>query len=423
MAVATPTRQRSGGSSYAVRTRSRGGLAAGLAVFVMSAATTFSGIAYFASQQELGERDRQLAQLEREADLGRRQRQDAEQRFLSTIRDMEVAALHQRETIERLSALQATLRHELGVAEQQANALTEERDSARKLAASLDQGARSREMAQRDVEKEKQALGAKVTSLETRLASLAEERDLARRTEKGLRWRMEQLELKLTAAASPEQEPPAPKPRRAVSGQAVAIEKILSKAGLKMDTMLARADDDSHEGTGGPFTDADTEVASLDEAGSAQLAAREQALRRLMGSLPLAEPMSDFRVMSGFGRRADPISRRRAVHEGMDLSGDLNERVRATQAGKVVQAGRNGDYGITVEIDHGMGIVTRYAHLKSVLVKKGDRIDAGEEIGIIGSTGRSTGRHLHYEIRLDGRPVNPAPFLEASKLYGNVLKG
>lgn len=423
MAVATSTRQSSGGSSYAVRTRSRGGLAAGLAVFVMSAATTFSGIAYFASQQELGERDRQLAQLEREADLGRHQRQDAEQRFLSTIRDMEVAALHQRETIERLSALQATLRHELGVAEQQANTLTEERDRARKLAASLDQGARNREMAQRDVEKEKQALGAKVTSLEARLASLAEERDLARRTEKGLRWRMEQLELKLTAAASPEQEPPAPKPRRAVSGQAVAIEKILSKAGLKMDTMLARADDDSHEGTGGPFTDADTEVASLDEAGSAQLAAREQALRRLMGSLPLAEPMSDFRVMSGFGRRADPISRRRAVHEGMDLSGDLNERVRATQAGKVVQAGRNGDYGITVEIDHGMGIVTRYAHLKSVLVKKGDRIDAGEEIGIIGSTGRSTGRHLHYEIRLDGRPVNPAPFLEASKLYGNVLKG
>ena len=421
MAVAAPTRQRSGGN-YSVRTRSRGALAAGVAVFVMSAATTFSGIAYFAGQQELGERGRQIAELQREADFGRRHRQEAEQRFLRTIRDMETAALHQRETIERLTALQATLRHELGVAEQQVTAITEERDSARELANSLDKGARNRELAQRDAEKEKQALGVKVSALEAKLASLVEERDLARRTEKGLRWRMEQLEQKLTAASA-EQQPPPPKPQRIASGQAVAIEKILSKAGLKIDTLLARADDDSHEGTGGPFTDADTEVASLDEAASAQLAAREQALRRLMGSLPLAEPMTDFRVMSGFGRRTDPITRRRAVHEGMDLSGDLNEHVRVTQSGTVVQAGRNGDYGITVEVSHGMGIVTRYAHLKGVLVRKGQRVSAGDEIGIIGSTGRSTGRHLHYEIRLDGRAVNPAPFLEATKLYGNVLKG
>ncbi|HMR32535.1 MAG TPA: peptidoglycan DD-metalloendopeptidase family protein [Geminicoccaceae bacterium] len=390
----------------------------------MSAATTFSGIAYFAGQQDLDRKERLIADLEQAADLGHRQRQEAEQRFLRTIRDMETAAQHQRETIERLSALQATLRHELGVADQQVTALTEERDSARELADSLDKGAHSVEVAQRDAEKEKRALGAKITSLEARLASLVEERDMARRTEKGLRWRMEQLEQKLTAASAEATDPPMPKPRRSasVSGQAVAIEKILSKAGLKIATLLDRADD-SQEGTGGPFTDAETDVASLDEAGSAQLAAREQAMRRLVGALPLAQPMSDFRVMSGFGRRSDPISRRRAVHEGIDLSGDLNERVRATQDGTVVRAGRFGDYGIVVEVDHGMGIVTRYAHLKGVLVRKGEKVSAGEDVGIIGSTGRSTGRHLHYEIRLDGRAVNPAPFLEATKLYGNVLKG
>jgi murein DD-endopeptidase MepM/ murein hydrolase activator NlpD len=390
----------------------------------LSSALTFCGIAYVASLLDIAEKERRIVELERQTISGERQREAAEQRFLRTVHGMEAAAQQQRQTIERLGSLQAALRKELEQAQQQMAALTGERDSARELASSLDKGVRDQQLVQHDVEKEKQALDAKVSALEAKLASLVEERDMARRTEKGLRWRMEQLEQKLAAATTEQaQIRPVPRPRETVTGQAAVIEKILSKAGIKMAMLLARADDDSREGTGGPFTDADTDVASLDEAASAQLAAREQAVRRLVASLPLAEPMADYRIMSGFGRRADPISRRRAVHEGIDLSGDLNEQVRATQAGKVIHAGRNGDYGITVEIDHGMGVVTRFAHLKRVLVRNGERVTAGRAIGIIGSTGRSTGRHLHYEVRLDGRAINPAPFLEATKLYGHVFKG
>lgn len=421
MAGADRTRQDPSGP---IRSRSKGAVAAGAAIYLLSAALTFSAIAFVAGRMELAEKDRRIVELQRENAAGKRVRDATEQRFLRMIRDMETAAQHQRETIARLSALHVAVRRELEITEQQVSALTEERDSARELATSLGQGARNQELAQRDVEKERRTLGAKLSALEARLASLTEERDMARRTEKGLRWQMEQLEQKLTAV-SIEREAASKRRASLVTGQAQAIEKVLAKAGVKIDKLLARADDDSREGIGGPLmAEEDADVASLDaETDPAQNSARLEALRRVVASLPLAQPMDGYRVMSDYGRRADPITRRRAVHEGMDLSGARDQRIKATQAGTVIQAGRNGDYGVTVEIDHGMGITTRFAHMKTVLVREGDKVTIGREIGIIGSTGRSTGRHLHYEIRLDGRAINPAPFLEATKLYGNVLKG
>ncbi len=422
MAGADRTRQDPSGP---IRSRSKGAVAAGAAIYLLSAALTFSAIAFVAGRMELADKDRRIVELQRENAAGKRVRDATEQRFLRMIRDMETAAQHQRETIARLSALHVAVRRELEITEQQVSALTEERDSARELATSLGQGARNQELAQRDGEKEKRALGAKLSALEARLSSLTEERDMARRTEKGLRWQMEQLEQKL-AAVNIEREAAASKRRASlVSGQAQAIEKVLAKAGVKIDKLLARADDDSREGIGGPLmAEEDADVASIDaEADPAQNSTRLEALRRVVASLPLAQPMDGYRVMSTYGRRADPITRRRAVHEGIDLSGARDQHIKATQTGTVIQAGRNGDYGITVEIDHGMGITTRFAHMKTVLVREGDKVTIGREIGIIGSTGRSTGRHLHYEIRLDGRAINPAPFLEATKLYGNVLKG
>lgn len=421
MAGADRTRQDPSGP---IRSRSKGAVAAGAAIYLLSAALTFSAIAFVAGRMELAEKDRRIVELQRENAAGKRVRDATEQRFLRMIRDMETAAQHQRETIARLSALHVAVRRELEITEQQVSALTEERDSARELATSLGQGARNQELAQRDVEKERRTLGAKLSALEARLASLTEERDMARRTEKGLRWQMEQLEQKLTAV-SIEREAASKRRASLVTGQAQAIEKVLAKAGVKIDKLLARADDDSREGIGGPLmAEEDADVASLDaETDPAQNSARLEALRRVVASLPLAQPMDGYRVMSDYGRRADPITRRRAVHEGMDLSGARDQRIKATQAGTVIKAGRNGDYGVTVEIDHGMGITTRFAHMKTVLVREGDKVTIGREIGIIGSTGRSTGRHLHYEIRLDGRAINPAPFLEATKLYGNVLKG
>jgi murein DD-endopeptidase MepM/ murein hydrolase activator NlpD len=118
---------------------------------------------------------------------------------------------------------------------------------------------------------------------------------------------------------------------------------------------------------------------------------------------------------SGFGVRSDPFHAGAAMHPGIDLAGAYGTPVYATADGTVVRAGwNNGGYGNLVELDHGRGITTRYGHMSAILVHAGDHITRGQQIGRMGSTGRSTGNHLHYEVRIDGRPVNPIPFMKST---------
>jgi murein DD-endopeptidase MepM/ murein hydrolase activator NlpD len=109
------------------------------------------------------------------------------------------------------------------------------------------------------------------------------------------------------------------------------------------------------------------------------------------------------------------MTKRTAHPSGVDISGPRNSPVLATAPGKVVFAGRNGAYGTMVTIDHGEGFKTRYGHLKKALVKKGDVIDFRTKIGVMGSTGRSTGRHVHYEVMYDGKHHDPVNFFKAGK--------
>jgi murein DD-endopeptidase MepM/ murein hydrolase activator NlpD len=118
---------------------------------------------------------------------------------------------------------------------------------------------------------------------------------------------------------------------------------------------------------------------------------------------------------SAFGSRLDPFLGRPAYHTGIDFREATGAPVFAAAPGKVTAAGSNGGYGLAVEIDHGNGLTTRYAHLSAVLVAEGQTVDARGLIGRIGSTGRSTGPHLHYEIRIDDEPVDPARFLRAGE--------
>jgi len=125
-------------------------------------------------------------------------------------------------------------------------------------------------------------------------------------------------------------------------------------------------------------------------------------------------------MSSPFGMRMDPFNGRPAIHTGIDLRGEVGEPVRATAAGRVSLAGREGGYGNIVEIDHGNGLATRYGHLSEIDVKVGQMVRIGETIGHIGSTGRSTGPHLHYETRVNGEAVDPQKFLRAGVRLGNV---
>jgi len=120
---------------------------------------------------------------------------------------------------------------------------------------------------------------------------------------------------------------------------------------------------------------------------------------------------TDGWVTSGFGYRRSPFTNRREFHNGLDIAGPSGTPVYATAKGLVIAAGKDGAYGLTVDIDHGLGIMTRYAHLHRIVVKEGQSVSRGELVGHIGSTGRATGPHLHYEVRLSGIPVDPMRYI------------
>lgn len=181
------------------------------------------------------------------------------------------------------------------------------------------------------------------------------------------------------------------------------------------------APSDASSAMGGPYMPAEaSDFDGLTETLSSTLAAidhLEDGLRKL----PVHEPIPGAEITSRFGNRVDPFFRKSAFHGGMDFRARTGKPVQAAGAGKVVTAGRSGGYGLMVEIDHGNGITSRYAHLSKLLVSAGDNVDAGKRIGLAGSTGRSTGPHLHFEVRRGGKPANPERFLDAGEKAGLTL--
>lgn len=146
---------------------------------------------------------------------------------------------------------------------------------------------------------------------------------------------------------------------------------------------------------------------------------RMDALERTLIAIPSGKPSSTEMLSSSYGYRRDPFTGGGAMHSGMDFKGPLGQPILAAAGGKVTHAGWKSGYGNTVEITHGNGLMTRYAHLSRIGVTTGQKIEQGIQLGAMGSTGRSTGTHLHFEVRLNGKAINPRPFLEANT---DVLK-
>lgn len=128
-------------------------------------------------------------------------------------------------------------------------------------------------------------------------------------------------------------------------------------------------------------------------------------------AIPSVQPVDRLNFTSNFGIRSDPFAHTARMHAGVDIPGATGTPIYATADGMIAHAERMGGYGNMVEIDHGKGIATRYGHMSRLLVEPGTRVSRGQLIGLMGSTGRSTGPHLHYEVRIDGHAVNPVPFL------------
>ena len=205
-----------------------------------------------------------------------------------------------------------------------------------------------------------------------------------------------------------------------------AIDRSAERAAARDAAVVARTGLDPAKltaprgagGVGGPFIPAEIDPKApafeLALARTARDVAAAERLKALMPFVPVRMPLlGDASISSPFGYRADPFLGRLALHPGVDLIEAWGAEIHATGAGRVTHAGPMGGYGIMVEIDHGNGLLTRYAHMSKVMVEEGQDVAQGAVLGKMGSSGRSTGPHLHYEVRVDGEPVDPERYLRA----------
>ncbi|MEL7109219.1 MAG: peptidoglycan DD-metalloendopeptidase family protein [Pseudomonadota bacterium] len=207
----------------------------------------------------------------------------------------------------------------------------------------------------------------------------------------------------------------------------IAVERAEAARGILQLTKVGAGRISSGENMGGPevsfsslmsgqFTTPEEERFAVRVA---QVAARMEEARyfeELVNNLPLASPIGiPSRITSPFGMRIDPFRKRPSWHGGIDMGAGWNAPIVAAGPGKVIYAGTKTGYGRVVDVDHGGGFVSRYAHLKRIVAKKGQEVVIGDKLGTMGSTGRSTGPHLHYEVLFHGKQYNPVEFIKAGK--------
>lgn len=200
----------------------------------------------------------------------------------------------------------------------------------------------------------------------------------------------------------------------AVNARAAKAESAVAKLGLDPRALVR----DASSGRGGPLIPFQRRGGNAGALGTS-FAALEGALFRMevfertLVAIPSGQPAHVLMLSSSYGYRSDPFTGAGAMHAGLDFPGPIGAPILAAAPGRVSFVGQKSGYGNVVEVDHGQGILTRYAHLSGFNAKVGDRVTAGQQIARMGSTGRSTGSHLHFEVRLNGVAVNPRRFLEA----------
>ncbi|HEX5079376.1 MAG TPA: peptidoglycan DD-metalloendopeptidase family protein [Geminicoccaceae bacterium] len=318
-------------------------------------------------------------------------------------------------TIETLTRMRDDMAARLAAGERRLRDLAAERDRALGAVEDLRRQIEARDRQLESAAERGADLADELAQTQAHLIEVADQRDTSQRSQASLRWRLASIQTQLERLGA----------RQALAqswlegwvlGNLETLEELVAGTGLDVDTLVARASN-GEVGQGGPFeamADQAPDESPLPAAVANHLM-RLSALQKVASSLPLAAPLDQFQLTSPFGKRRDPFNKGWAFHSGLDLGAPRGSEVLATAPGVVLAAGPSGPYGNMVEIDHGMGVVTRYGHMKSVKVTVGDQIGFRQGIGVIGSSGRSTARHLHYEIRVDGEPYDPAPFLEAGR--------
>jgi murein DD-endopeptidase MepM/ murein hydrolase activator NlpD len=338
--------------------------------------------------------------------------QESQVAFLDEIKDFENAGDQQRGAIHAMRTLRHTLITQLERQEQQLKQIEMQRQAANQLISTFESSISETESLLASAVAEKLDLKERLDAAEAQLTEISQQRDAGERVEMGLRWRLTKLESELQ---DQQNEGAQLWLKDWALGRSEALEQLFAQTGLDLNLLITRAGD-IELGQGGPFQLAGAEVGAPTPVdtitGDIQ---RLVALQTLARSLPLGIPLDHYTLTSSFGKRSDPITGELAFHGGLDFGAAPNSKIRATAPGRVTHAGPLGPYGNTVEIDHGMGVTTRFGHMKEVTVAVGQDVSYRDVVGIIGSTGRSTGRHLHYEVRLDGEPYDPAKFLDTGR--------
>jgi murein DD-endopeptidase MepM/ murein hydrolase activator NlpD len=402
-------------------------LATGVLSVALPASVVVSSVGHARDRHPPGEMvlgihepEQAYADLQSEGELSTR-------RLLERIDGLETIERRHQDELRELDAIRQSVERQLDSRERQLTVLAEERDQARELLAGLRNVLAGMQGRLQTMVDERANLQQLLGRAEQRLAAATQQRDAARQVEVGLRWHVAQLESQVNDLRS-QREIAQVWLKDWVLGGTEALEQLFDDTGVDVEALIARADD-ADMGQGGPLQvaapgpdSASDKPTELPLAGPMRnQLQRLGALQRVARSLPLAAPLDHASLTSGFGKRRDPFTQEVAFHPGLDFGAARGSQVLATAPGRVTHAGPSGPYGIMVEIDHGMGIVSRYGHLKKVKVAVGDEVGFRQELGVIGSTGRSTAVHLHYEVRIDDVAYDPVRFLHAGRFLVGML--
>jgi len=263
------------------------------------------------------------------------------------------------------------------------------------------------------------ALKDNLDSVENDLQRALSERNSARFEGSQMRTYVKQLETRL-ASLQQSHELSVQRLTEQTISQIDNLEQVISMTGIDPGKLAGR-DDAAVSGQGGPFIPAealDAMPAGELKKGLDQLdnhLARLNVLQSSMRYLPLSAPLNAYYITSGYGKRRDPLNNRWAAHYGLDFGSTMKAPVYATAPGIVRVAGWKGRYGRYIEIDHGNGVFTRYGHLHKIYVKRGQKVDFRDKIGLLGNSGRTTGPHLHYETVFNNRNIDPMKFIKAGR--------
>jgi murein DD-endopeptidase MepM/ murein hydrolase activator NlpD len=358
-----------------------------------------------------------LNALSEEVELRTAEAVQAQERFsgaMDQVAAMQVRLLdseeRRRELETAVDVIQATLRRTI-----------HERDSARDQIAALSSELQADTGTVQTAAAREADLAAAVDRLAGALEATAGQRDTTATLVAEAAQEIERLNFE-AALAGERQERVFRQLEEAVAMSMEPLDRMLSASGLSTDSLIGQVRA-TYSGQGGPLMP--IAVSTMGEEPDAMSLRANELLEALdemnlyriaAEQLPFSIPVrGSYRNTSGFGYRRDPFNGGRRLHAGVDFAGARGTHIVAGGDGTVIFAGRQSGYGLMVEIDHGFGITTRYAHLTRLHVTRGERVSRGEHIGDMGCTGRCTGTHLHYEVRRNGDPVNPMTFITAGR--------